>query len=393
MTPRLSDDLEQGARRFDVLGGHELGLDQVLGRARGIRRRRRATALVAAAAVVAAIAVPSVLLTRSHEHTTPDPARRLPTIEKISLSALPVGAKPRTGWLEGTTWHADKSAHDLDPALAGHVAQVAPVGDAVLLSVADDEGNLHAMRVPVGEEGPVEDLGAMTGGFATSPQGHVVAFVGEGGQVVSVQPGDTARVPGLPAPGPDTTYGAVRVSGESCSEGHQCAVWVNDDGAKPRVLAAVTPGMDLGPVTGLLRLADVSPEGLAAGMTRLTDFGSCSRVQDARNQVLWKTCRAQFDSFSPDGAHLLGTMPYFDGLGTGELKTFDARTGTPGLDLRTADGATITQMRWEDDDHVLATVYEGRRWGVLRIGLDRTVEYAIAPVAGDDVESPFLLPD
>jgi hypothetical protein len=395
MTPRLHDDLERDARRFDALGGRDLGLDEVLGKAHGIRRRRRATALVAVAAVAAAIAVPSVLLTRSHERTTPDPAHRLPTIDRIGLSALPVGDKPKTGWLDGKTWHSDGHAYALGSALPGEARNVAQIGHDLLVSVFDDRLNLHAYRLPLGDhdsEAPGQ-LGAMTGGFATSPKGHVVAFAGIDGRVVTVQDGDTTTLSGLPSPGAQSSYDAVAVSGENCSSGHQCAVWVNDSGRKPRVLTAVTPGMDLGPMPRILLLRDVSGEGMVAGLTKVTDGASCSEVQEDA-KALWTTCDAQFDSFSPDGKHLLGTMPYFDGLGTSELKTFDAKTGTPGLDLQTAEGATITQMRWEDDDHVLAVVYEGNRWGVLRIGLDRTVEYAIAPVAGNDVDgNPFLLPD
>jgi hypothetical protein len=394
MTPRLSDDLERDARRFDALGGRDLGLDEVLGRARGIRRRRRATVLVAAAAVAALIAVPASLTLRTGERTI-DPARQLPTIDKISLSALPVGAEPRTGWLQGTTWHADGRTHALGSDLPGRVVDVAPIGDSLMAAVADDGGNLHAYRVQVTGDTRVAagDLGAMTGGFARSAEGRLVAFAGTDGNVVTVRDGDTATLSGLPAPGPSATYDAVAVTGEDCSTGHQCAVWVNDNGQKPRVLTAVTPAMDLAPLTGMLQLADLASDGLVAGYTRIVDGGSCSRVQDSANQKLWRTCDARFLSFAPDGKHLLGSAAYADGLGDGELRTFDARTGRPGLDLRTAEGATITRMRWEDDDHVLATVYENNRWGVLRIGLDRTVEYAIAPVAGTDMESPFLLPE
>jgi hypothetical protein len=393
MTPRLSDDLERDASRFDRLGGRDLHLDEVLARARGIRRRRRATVLVAAAAVVAVIAVPAALSLRTSDQTTIDPAKRLPTIEKISLAALPVGDAPRTGWLEGSTWHDGGDSVDLAGEVPGQVAVVAPAGDSLLVGAADEGGNLVAYRVPVGDDHAVDELGGMTGGFATSPGGKLVAFAAGGGQVVTVRDGDTTTLSGLPEPGQYATYDAVAVVGEDCSSGHRCAVLVNDKGAKPRVLAAVTPGMDLAAVAGIKLLDDVSADGLVAGTTRITDFGSCSRVQDPTNQPLWRTCDARFLAFAPDGKHLLGSGAYADGFGDGELKTFDARTGRPGLDLRTAEGATITQMRWEDDDHVLATVYEGNRWGVLRIGLDRTVEYAIAPVAGDDMESPFLLPD
>jgi hypothetical protein len=385
---RLSEELEKDAARFERLGGHDLGLEQVLGRARGIRRRRRGTALIAAAAVVA-VAVPTALGLHTTDRTTPDPAHRLPTIEKISLSALPVGDKPKTGWLEGMTWHRA----GVTVRIPARPYAVAALGDGVVAAVADESGNGRA--VVVRRNGEVDQLGPITGGLATSPGGKVVAIAGPE-SVTAVQDGDETTetsLAGLPKAGPSSSYQPVAVTGEDCSTGHQCAVWVNDDGKDPRVLTAVTPGMDLAPLTGIVKLADVDADGLAAGYTRITDAGSCSRVQDPTNEPLWRTCDARFLAFAPDGKHLLGSGPYADGLGDGQLKTFDARTGNPGLDLRTAEGATITQMRWEDDDHVLAVVYEGNRWGVLRIGLDRTVEYAVAPVAGNDLESPFRLPD
>jgi hypothetical protein len=399
MTPRLHDDLERGARRFDVLGGHEVRLDEVLGRARGIRRRRRATALVAAVAVAAAIAVPSVLLTRSHERTTPDPVHRLPTIERISLSALPVGDKPRTGWAAGSVWHRPDGTTLTVPG-AGRLVAVAPVDRGVVAASTDANGDQVAFVVePDGTKGSLLDGGLlMEGGLASSPSGHVVAYANPpdpatpGRLAVTFENGSGRTLAISPEPGPEASLDAVAISGDRCSTGNDCAVWINDKGAHPRVLTAVTPGMDLAPLTGIVQLADVGPDGLVAGYTRITDGGSCSRVQDPANRPLWRTCAARFLTFAPDGRHLLGSAAYADGFGDTVLKTFDARTGAPGLDLRTAAGATITQMRWEDDDHVLAVVYEGNRWGVLRIGLDRTVEYAIAPVAGDDTESPFVLP-
>lgn len=389
MTPQLHHDLERDARRFDTLGGRELGLEEVLGRARGIRRRRRATTLAAAAAVVAAIAVPGALLTRTHEHTAPDPARRLPTIERIGLATLPVGARPATGWLQDRTWHA--SGGDTVRVPAGARA-VAALGDGVVAALTDDTGESTA--VVVRGDGGLDRLGPMSGGLATSPKGGVVAFVGPR-SVTAVQDGTETTETSLGGldRGPDTSYDAVAVSGEDCRNGHPCAVFVNDVGAHPHVTAAVTATADLAAIPRIRTLTGVSTDGLLAGITKVTDDGTCSEVQRG-GTALWRTCDARLLAFTPDGRHLLGSSAYADGLGDTALKTFDARTGRPGLDLSTEDGATITQMRWEDDEHLLAVVQQDQRWGVLRIGLDRTVEYAVAPVAGSsDDPSPFLLPD
>lgn len=49
------------------------------------------------------------------------------------------------------------------------------------------------------------------------------------------------------------------------------------------------------------------------------------------------------------------------------------------------------QAVWEDDTHVLVTTYSSGDWAVVRIGIDGSQEYALPPVAGGDMDSPFLL--
>ena len=51
--------------------------------------------------------------------------------------------------------------------------------------------------------------------------------------------------------------------------------------------------------------------------------------------------------------------------------------------------------RWEDDEHVLvitATPVPGsadRMFGIVRIGLDGSVENTVEPVRAEDVDNPF----
>jgi hypothetical protein len=53
--------------------------------------------------------------------------------------------------------------------------------------------------------------------------------------------------------------------------------------------------------------------GLTVGKTEVTDFGSCSDLYGGGEFQGFHTCKAQFDSFSPDGSTVLGTV----GLGFG----------------------------------------------------------------------------
>ncbi len=143
-------------------------------------------------------------------------------------------------------------------------------------------------------------------------------------------------------------------------------------------------------------VADVDRTGTmaAAVIDVREDLTTCSAAVDVvgGGAQLWATCDHRLVEFSPDGARILATGSVGDGIGETQLAVLDARTGAVALDLGTVDQAFIGQMVWEDDTHVLATVFEGGRWAVLRIGLDGSREYAVPPVSGEDLDSPFVLP-
>ena len=55
--------------------------------------------------------------------------------------------------------------------------------------------------------------------------------------------------------------------------------------------------------------------------------------------------------------------------------------------------AAILHTIWEDDDHLLAIVFENEQWAVLRLGVDDgSVAIAVAPVADQDGQGAFVLP-
>ena len=54
--------------------------------------------------------------------------------------------------------------------------------------------------------------------------------------------------------------------------------------------------------------------------------------------------------------------------------------------------ATVQTFVWEDDTHLLATVYQQGEWSVVRFGLDGSMEVAVPGVAGDIAFSPIVLP-
>ena len=88
-------------------------------------------------------------------------------------------------------------------------------------------------------------------------------------------------------------------------------------------------------------------------------------------------------AFSPSGTKLLASGAYADGFGDSELDVLDAQGGGPIVHYRTADGAAITAMQWEDGAHVLALVSDQVQWAVVRLGLDGHVEVAVPTVHGE----------
>ena len=145
-------------------------------------------------------------------------------------------------------------------------------------------------------------------------------------------------------------------------------------------------------VPGLVGASGATEHGLIAGTTKLLADGTCSGVLRADGfDPLWNTCDFSFERFSPDGRYLLGTDPYRSGLGTSQLVILDARTGDVVVHYqrRDPDPVHINEMVWEDDSHVLASVYEDGDWAVVRMDLSGNVELATDLVPGPDAESPL----
>ena len=58
---------------------------------------------------------------------------------------------------------------------------------------------------------------------------------------------------------------------------------------------------------------------------------------------------------------------------------------------RRGRSATYFEEVWEDAEHVLVVTFQAGRWAVVRLGVDGSMEYAVAPRSGSDVRSPFQL--
>lgn len=393
----LHERLAREADGFFRRGGTTLELDQVLDRAGEIKRGRRMRATLLMAACMLAIAVPSVLVAIDRDATTePSPARRTHVDDSpLTLGDLKVGDSPQGGYSEDGTWQLRVAANGLG-SLRGRVVAAAAVKDGVMVAMRTQSGETTAHFI-YSQGGTSERSWPMAdaSGFAVSEGGTVAAFVEPDGTPVVVQDRGTRSLD-LPRIPRGSGFTAVAVEGEDCAvrSGDACKVFVATNGAQPESWL-VTPSLVVPTDPELHQLADVWTGDVAAGITAVhDDLTTCSAVETGgQSGTGWATCRHRFKAFSPDGTRLLATASAGDGMGDSELAVLDSRTGKVQLDLRTAQGAVITQMVWEDDEHVLAVVFEKGRWAVLRIGLDGSREYAVEPLrSADSTESPFVLP-
>ncbi|MEZ5193310.1 MAG: hypothetical protein R2734_12915 [Nocardioides sp.] len=230
----------------------------------------------------------------------------------------------------------------------------------------------------------------VSGGFAVSAGGNVVAWTGTDGTVYAAQAdtGDVQPMSAVPRAG---SYRTVGIWGEDCTSTAGCTVIVNRTDRRAVAYAAATgsaeslPGLDYATVAG---------DSHVGGVTSIDENapGSCSAMLDGLSPVLWTTCDNTLSALSPDGSHLLGLPAYLDGFGPRTLDVLDMADGSA-VRSWTANrrSATYFDQVWEDDSHVLVVTYQGGEWAVVRLGVDGSMEFAIAPVPGEDLSRPVML--
>jgi hypothetical protein len=392
----LSRHLAHRADEFDRRGGSPLDISQVLDRAGEIKRGRRMRATMVMAAAVLAVAVPTALIaTKGNTDKPVPPAHHVKVnTSPLSIDGLKQGEAPRVGYVtNGTFKTPSEGVVDLG-AGAGQVNEVAPVAGGYVVSFANGGGDVLAHFVDQsGKVGAQEWM--VSGEIAVSADGNQAAFVQpDGTPVVVYDAGASVELPKIPR---GSGFGAVAAFGPDCGahlDFESCGAWVSARGAKPETWESWSSGTVRRIAPGLRWVTAVADGRLVAGVTEVhDDLSTCSAVQTfATHKTRWTTCGHQLGPFSPDGRRVLA-QPDGDGLGPTGLLVYEADSGEEVFDLPVADQGYVRQMVWEDDTHVLATIYARAQWAVVRIGLDGSREYAVAPVAAtDDVESPFVLP-
>jgi hypothetical protein len=146
------------------------------------------------------------------------------------------------------------------------------------------------------------------------------------------------------------------------------------------------PGRHPYALESLRRISDVTRHRVLGLRARPSH---CSAMVTLRGVRRWQTCDHRLLDAAPDGRHVLGIV------GT-ELRTravsIFTRNGRLVTEWAHPAGSRIDGVGWEDAGHVLAVVDDARGWSVVRLGVDGSAEYAVAPVAVPHDYSPFRLP-
>ncbi|MEO6510366.1 MAG: hypothetical protein ABIO16_05185 [Nocardioides sp.] len=310
----------------------------------------------------------------------------------LTLVGVPDGAPPhipyldtgRDGWLliepDGTTRPLDRQ-YDAFATMGDGIVGTAAVDDTTRAFVLD--GDLHE----------VSSAEVRGGTIATTPDGEIVAWLGADRRPHVVEQGGAQEYDLNPVPQGDHVA-AVVSDGTTCKEGEEgqgCAVFVNSIDATAAWIS-VSHGI-VDSVPGVLEIDDAAASGVL-GMTSLLDAGSCwGPFKGSKSAPVWETCDYTLFDYSPSGARILGGPAYLDGFGQGLAAVLDGADGRVVAEWHSKGQTALLDTIWEDEDHVLAVVYQREQWAVLRLGVtDGSVEVAVPPVHDPTGDAPFVLP-
>ncbi|GAA5115745.1 hypothetical protein GCM10023339_23410 [Alloalcanivorax gelatiniphagus] len=347
----------------------------------------RATLVGATALALTAVLAPATLAARA-----PSPAAAPSTAPTtvLDVRGLDLGAPPAIAWSErrsgatvihrtdGSLTPAPNRLTEIAPMGSGHVVQTYGRGGATTRWI-DADGNPGRREWRTGH------------GLGVSAAGTAVGFSGRRGKVWTIdEEGD--RVLSF-TPVPITGRGsAVAVIGDYCKEDETstgCSVYVNGPNT-----AHYTSSHGIVDRLPHLRQASTGRGRWLGGITSMSDFGTCSAMLRS-TKVRWRTCDNQLSDIAPDNRHVLGTPAYADGFGPTTLDllaTADGAVVRSFAAARNGRSATYFDEVWEDPEHVLVVTYQAGRWAVVRLGVDGSIEYAVAPRAGSmDAWAPFQL--
>jgi len=333
---------------------------------------------------------------------TPTPTTATPAKPStLSLDGLKVGDGPKIAWSREGALNGDQAKKKVLPAKLDQFVEAKQ-----LLVMRDVDGNVFAYA----PDGPTSTtpIGKATGALAVNNERNLVAWIAPDGSPTVLQEGEAKPAMLLKQDGV-TAGDAVAVLGHDCFngpetvEGAGCSVYFRAHGERPRSFVASNHGFveAIGSGDSSIQLQDADETGEVGWTTLHEDQTTCSTYSgretlDADTAKTWRTCDFMPLTFSPDGKHILATGSHgYEGLGASSLTILDRATGKPVFSLSNNEKsqAAIVDMVWEDDTHVLAVVAQKLDWGVIRVGLDGSVELADPRIhPGKELESiPYRL--
>ena len=388
----LDDELSRTLHRHaENVSGTPLAFDDVRGQATSIRRRRRlATGLGVAAAV--AVIVPTAMFATNGNDSSPQPASQTPTVTDTNTPSP--SSTPTMG--------ADPHALDVTDLPTG-----AP--PAVPLLTNGDYGFAQTGEAKVSQraDGVVVEAGGRTFGPYPNSQGlavnaaaTAVAWPTDEGDVMVWA--DGAGEPFVLASFGETDVRVAAITGTDCRPGKasDCEYFVSHytqtgQSESQRISGDGDFG-NVDPERSILAVRDATDSGLVLGITEFDDSrpGTCSTVLDpteSGSTPLFGTCDYLLDEFSPDGSYVLASDTYGDGIGAGTIAIF----ATDGDRLSYRNNHSTQDLRfynsavWEDETHVLFSLYQDGKWSIVRMDVNGAMEFAVAPEKGDEMDVPW----
>ncbi len=371
-------------RRVRDLHEAPLSLEQVRGTATKIRRRRRAAvagSVLAVAAVITPVAVvagnnlgnDTGTLPAATQSTQPtDGPTTAPDVDPIPVEPSPVGLP----FLSASILTLPDGAEFRMPAANYRAAAV--LGDQVVgYRNENGDGTVDV----IDETGIVESFQTTTD-MVVSDSGETVAFMTDAEELIALWDGGQRS---LGTNFAEYSSVAAVTGGPSCDV-DECRVYVNNGDFETAPIRVDADGTQTTVAPDTLRVQDVleTTDGdLVSLQVSYSGTGSCSAVIKADTQEqIFETCDYYIEEISPDGKHLLVSSSYGDGLGLGFFAVMDLQ-GTE-VARYAPDGGFINELAWEDADTVLATVFDGAGWRIVRQPVVGGLSDAVGPIDGTE---------
>lgn len=381
-------------------GTPTLTLDDVRGRARGIRRRRAAVVAGGAATLVAAAVLPVALLVGGGSSPDSLPPAGTPTVVDTANPVPQPPARPvdqRGTYLVGDEIHPAEG-EPFTPDVDGDISTVIGLDDGRWVLGAYPDGGAFNI-VETDSTGRVLDTyDALDGGLTSDDAGTAVAWIGTDSRPM-VLLADRAEPFRLPAELDGARSPAAPLEILPACTPQDCAVLVEvyddtPDGSTQYSVSTSGEVLSLDRL-GMLSITDISPDGaLVSGLVSADEFGQeyCSGVLVfATGEELWKACDAGSFRFSPDGTAVLVIDANLSGFGHSFARVHDAVDGTV---ISMFERGTHFDETWASDEAFLVALQrQDGSHELVEVTVDGSEATTVASVEGvpGDPEGMFRL--